>query len=137
MNDRAVGVVIKDGKLLTIWRYRNGEEYYTLPGGTMEDRETPESALVREMFEETNFKVEVGEKLMEYFNTYLQPRTDRYYLITKFSGVLKMGAPELTHQSRENIFRPEWIDISKLGEINLMPEEAKRQLVVILEKYKQ
>lgn len=136
MKNRAVGVVVKDGKLLVFWRYRNGEEYYILPGGTMEEGEMPEITLVREMYEETNFKVEVGEKLLEYFNNHIHPRKDYYYLITNFSGDIKMGAPELTHQNRENIFRPEWVEIGKLHEIQLMPEEVKRQLIVLLERYK-
>lgn len=134
MNDRAVGIITNNGKLLTFWRYRNGEEYYILPGGTMEEGEEPEETLKREIFEELNFNVEIGEKLFEYFNEHVHPRTDRYFLITKFSGDIKMGAPELTHQNRENIFRPEWIEIKNLENVKLMPEEAKKQLIEALNK---
>lgn len=127
-NDRAAGVVLKDGKVLTFWRYRNGREYYTLPGGTLENNEEPESGLIRELYEETNLKVLKAEKLFEYENTFQSPRTDHYFLVTEFSGEIKLGAPELFHQSRENIFRPEWIEVEKLKEIALQPEAIIPQL---------
>jgi 8-oxo-dGTP pyrophosphatase MutT (NUDIX family) len=132
MNDRCVGVVIKDRKILTFWRYRKGREYYVLPGGTLEEGEKHEETLKREMLEETNLDVKIGKKLIEYFNNYEHPRTDHYFLITDFAGEIKLGAPELTHQHRENIYRPEWIDIDKLIEVDLMPNEIKLQLIEIL-----
>lgn len=128
MKDRCAGVLIKDNTLLTFWRYRDGREYYVLPGGTLEEGETLEEGLKREMIEEMNLTVVVGKKLFEYYNDFEHPRTDHYFLITEFTGEIKLGGPELMHQSRENIYRPEWIKLDKLTEINLQPEYTKMQL---------
>lgn len=135
MNDRCVGVVFKDNKVLTFWRYRKGREYYILPGGTLEEGEQQEETLIREMMEETNLEVKIEKRLLDYYNNYEHPRTDHYFLITEFNGEIKLGSPELTHQHKENIFRPEWIDLDKLKEINLMPEEVKLQLIDLLKQY--
>lgn len=121
MNGRAAGIVYQDGKILTFWRYRDGREYYTLPGGTLEENEEIEAGLLREMFEETNLEVLKAEKVFEYENTFRSPRTDHYFLITEFSGEIKLGAPELFYQNRENIFRPEWVAIENLETIQLQP----------------
>lgn len=129
MNNRAAGIVIHENKVLTFWRYRNGREYYVLPGGTMEEGEKPEDTLKREMLEEMNLHVTVGPKFFEFFNTHTSPRIDNYFLITEFSGEIKLGKPELFQQTRENIFRPEWLDKEKLQLANLQPIEIKMKLL--------
>ena len=132
MKDRCAGILIKENKLLTFWRYRNGREYYVLPGGTLEEGETLEEGLKREMMEEMNLTVVVGKKLFEYYNEFEHSRTDHYFLITEFTGEIKLGGPELMHQSRENIYRPEWVAIEQLENIPLMPQEIKKQLLATI-----
>ncbi len=52
-----------DGKLLMIERHKNGEHYFVLPGGHVEEGESPQRAAVREVAEETSLSV-VVEKLL-------------------------------------------------------------------------
>ncbi len=57
------GLLIKEGQCL-IAKRRNGDALANLwefPGGKMEMGETPEECLAREMFEELQIKVAVGE----------------------------------------------------------------------------
>ena len=87
MRDRAVGVIIKNSQLLLLWRYRDGKEYYTFPGGSMEEGEDEETALRREMFEELNIEIENPKKLFTNINEFGEnKRPDHLYLITDFSG---------------------------------------------------
>ena len=49
------GILIYHPKLksiLTIYRYKNGQHYYVLPGGQIEKRESPIEAAIREIKEE-------------------------------------------------------------------------------------
>ena len=52
-----------DGKLLLVGGGPGGPDYW-LPGGGIEDGETPESALIRELFEEAAATVHEAERLM-------------------------------------------------------------------------
>ena len=60
---RAGAILYDEGKLALIERRRGGETYYLLPGGTVEEGETPEAACVREIREELNLDVEITAEL--------------------------------------------------------------------------
>jgi len=49
----AVFVFGENGSVLLFHRFRNGHEYYVVPGGAVEPGETPEQAAARELKEET------------------------------------------------------------------------------------
>ena len=49
---RVRAVIIQDGRVLTIKRTKPNEIYRVIPGGGVEDKETNEEALAREVKEE-------------------------------------------------------------------------------------
>ena len=49
---RAQCIVIRENKLLMVQHRRNGEEWWCLPGGSVEPGETPEAGALRELAEE-------------------------------------------------------------------------------------
>jgi len=63
---RATGVVRNGNKILMIHRFRDVKEYYVLPGGKMEEGETVEEAVLRELMEETSVNAKLGEKLISF-----------------------------------------------------------------------
>ena len=88
-------IIIKDGKILAVKRGANKNKAvaykYEFAGGKIEQGETPEQALKRELLEEMNYDIEVGEKFAsvtyEYddvfvnLHTYLcKPLSDTYTL---------------------------------------------------------
>ena len=70
---RVAGIVpIEDG---FVFMHRKGvvkrkdyQEYYTFPGGRLEDGETPEEGTVREIKEEFGINVKVIKKLYEIYS---------------------------------------------------------------------
>lgn len=56
MRNAAVMLVVKDGKILSVSR-RNDTTKFGLPGGKVEENETPAEAAIRETWEETGVKV--------------------------------------------------------------------------------
>ncbi len=93
-------VIVDDGKVVLIRRrYEPLKGHWSLPGGMVEVGETLESALAREMFEETGLVVDVGP-VIEVFDriTRDEQRRVRYhfvlidYLCRPVSGELRAGS---------------------------------------------
>ena len=67
------GILIYHPKLnsiLTIYRYKNGQCYYVLPGGQIEESESPIEAAIREIKEEVQltFKPEELKPSFSYYS---------------------------------------------------------------------
>jgi ADP-ribose pyrophosphatase YjhB (NUDIX family) len=56
MRIRATSVVLNEDNILMIHRFNHGEEYYVLPGGGVEEGENIETAVTRELQEETGLQ---------------------------------------------------------------------------------
>jgi len=60
----ARGIIFNDdGKILMIERHKGGEHYFVLPGGHVEEGESLQQAVAREIFEETSLAVTVAKEL--------------------------------------------------------------------------
>lgn len=120
MRKRATLFVVDtvDDKILMIHRKRDGEEYYIVPGGGVEDGETVEEAAYREADEETGLEIELGELLWKRpFSTPMGNGTiidqmEYAYLITQFSGTPVLTGPEFHRQSETNQYSLEWMSLA-------------------------
>jgi 8-oxo-dGTP diphosphatase len=132
MRHRVGGIIIKDNKILLIHRYKiERGEYYIFPGGGVEENENLEQACIRELKEETNLDVSVGDFYAEYFaKDYPNGgQMEHYYLIKEFKGELKLGGPELQRQSENNSYKVVWIDLNTLQTIDLAPITVKEKII--------
>ena len=91
MKKRVSAVIIDGDKILLIRRVKPDAEYYTLPGGTVEEGESLESAMIREAKEELSVDVKISKLLFE-INS--DERIDYYFLIESFTGTPELGGPE-------------------------------------------
>lgn len=121
---RSSGAIVKNGSILLIHRIKNGREYFILPGGSMEDGESGEQTLIRELQEEASVTVEIIKKMGEFFNNF-DNRTHRVYLCKIVRGAVRLGGPEADRHNDDNKYLLEWHPITKLKEIPLVPTEAK------------
>jgi len=122
---QARGIIIKDNKVLVMFRRKKGREYYTFPGGHMRNYEQPIDTAIREIREETSIEVEdLKPAYTCIFHT--DPEHIEYY----FTGKWKSGEPILSgEESRavceENYYEPMWVDISEIPELNLYSRAVK------------
>ena len=90
----SVAAVIKNGQGDILFQYPGGE-YWSLPAGAIEPGETPEEAVVREVWEETGLKVQVKKQKgvfggKEYRHTY--PNGDQVeYIVVVFECEITSG----------------------------------------------
>jgi ADP-ribose pyrophosphatase YjhB (NUDIX family)/predicted acetyltransferase len=123
---RAVAVVERDGKVLVIRRHLDGRDYAVLPGGGIEDGETPEQAVVRELAEECTLEGQVAELLFEGDHG---GRQAWYFRITGVQGESVLGGEEARTQDGTNSYHPMWASPKDLELLGLLPEGLGERLV--------
>lgn len=99
--------LIKDGKVV-VTKYNEGqpnEGYYDIPGGKIEDGETPEQAAIREMREETGMVV----RNLKHRGRFIADNPNKIFDFEVFVTEEFDGDPQ---NFEENM--SEWIDIGEL-----------------------
>jgi len=130
---RAAGIIIKgDTRILLMHRIKNGDEYYTFPGGGVEESETLSDAVIREIFEETTLKVIIDREL--YFHDY-ETSEGHYFLCKYLHGEPKLGdsiEKERMKKDKNDFYKPEWIETNKLNNLLVYPLEIRDWLITDL-----
>ena len=97
MNNVVAAVIRKNNKYLIV--QRNRKKYLGLkwefPGGKVEENETFEEALLREIKEELNIKISLEDKIAE--EKYKDEKIDivlHYFLCTQESGTIELNEHE-------------------------------------------
>lgn len=137
MRERAVGIVIKDGKVLLIRRIKKGGEYFVFPGGKIEEDETPEHAVVRELKEETTLDIKINRLLFnlvnqfdEYGGYHKGYPNEHYFLVTDFDGTVELGGPEKIKMNEDNQYHLEWHELHNIQNLSqLYPADAVKKII--------
>ena len=115
--------LIKDNEVV-VTKYKKGnkkEGYYDIPGGKIEEGETPKQTAIREMKEETGIEIQnlkyKGIMTIEY--------PDRMFILDTFISKEYEGEPQ---EFEENT--SEWIDIDEL-----LKKEKILSNIILLDKF--
>jgi ADP-ribose pyrophosphatase YjhB (NUDIX family) len=124
-------IIIKDNNLLVMHRNKFGVEYDTLPGGNIEIGETPEQAAKRETDEETS--VELANPTLVFIEHADPLYGDQYIFLCDYvSGEpsLKPGGEEdLINKLGKNLYKPDWLPLTKLPSAPFLSEELKKHIL--------
>ena len=122
-------IIIEDGKVLAIFRRKliDGvlKEYYVIPGGGLEEGETLEENVTRELKEELGLDIEIIKflKTSEY-----EKDIANYFLCKIKSGTPKIGGEELDRMNENNYYEPMYLDIDKIDEYDISEKDLIKSL---------
>lgn len=132
MSHQAVrAIVINGDKLLVMHRDKFGRQYYTLVGGGVDVGEDQETALRRELREETG--LEVGQV----HHVFTEDAGDPYGVQYIYRCEYKGGEPVLSPDSDEgkitalgqNFYQPEWLPLKDLPQATFLSESVKHAIL--------
>lgn len=128
---RAVAIIIRDNCVLLMHRKKQGHEYYVFVGGGVDEGETIEEAVVREVMEETSMPTRIIKLLYEH---HLTGDSDQYFYLCEYiSGEPVLGNAnemESMNTSGDNdYYKPMWVPIADLSRLLLYPLEIRDWLL--------
>lgn len=121
----AYAICVRDGQLLLArWIDEDGRPEWTLPGGGMEHGEDPYDTVLREVEEETGYRVEVTGLLgVDSFRHTSRERfgrtVDRHGVRIVYEGVVVGG--ELRHEIGGSTDMAQWHDLDAVSVLNRVP----------------
>lgn len=110
----------------------NGESltYYAFPGGHVEENESFEDAVIREIKEEIGIEIKIEKEALHLYNKDLD-RDEKFFICSYLSGIVGTGnGPEFTNIDfkKYGSFEVVEIKINKTAEYNILPTEVKENL---------
>ena len=131
---RAV-VVTKDNKLLLMKRSKPNEVYYVTIGGGVEDGETSEQALLRELKEESGSIVDRPVFAFHYDDIGGQNSVD-FYICKEIDRTKATGTEWSKWNTPDNQYELVELSVDEAKNIPLKPEIIKDKIIKFFDKYK-
>lgn len=108
-------VIIENNKVLVMFRrkIKDGvtKEYFVIPGGGIDEGETLEQNVARELKEEMNIDINIKG----YLGVIQDDATTQHYFHCEITnGVPCLGGEELERMTQDNYYEPMFVDIQEL-----------------------
>lgn len=136
MHTSVRGIVNYNDKIVLIHRIKTKDDgtvrdYYVTPGGKIEENESHEEALRREIKEELGIEIEIKDLCLELDDRDYNDSFQYFYNCNYKTGELGTGdGPEFTDKENyKGVFEIVLVDKKEISKLNLVPEKIKEILV--------
>ena len=114
--NRSQAVVCRNGKLLLVEHRMKGRDFFNLPGGGIEEGETPAEAALRELSEEAGVEGHVIRPLAIEYKPDLESRIFTFLVEIPEDAVPQKGTdPELSEEE-QTIVGVSWLSLREIPE---------------------
>lgn len=137
MGKAARAIIIENNKLLVMHRNKEGSQYFTLVGGRVNDSETIEQGLRREIKEETGMDV-VNARLV-FTEEHAAPYNDQYVFLCEVAShdsIAIQDASEEAFMNRisVNTHQPLWAEASSFAKLPFRTPQLQAAIIHGLKK---
>ena len=114
--DRSQSMVIRGNRILLVEHQLFGRDFFNLPGGGIEENETPEQAALRELAEECQVKGTLVRPLSVEYNPDLESRVFTFLVEIPEDAVAKAGIDPELPADEQSIIGVKWMRLDEIAE---------------------
>ncbi|MGM5483528.1 MAG: NUDIX domain-containing protein [Nanobdellota archaeon] len=130
MKKRTAVILKNNKKVLLIYRIKDQDKFYVVPGGGIEEGENAKESAEREMQEEASIKVKIKEKLWRIKDN-ISDCT--YFLADDYEGKIIPSSEIIDKDTEKNHRELRWVDIKNLDSIKIKPPILQKKLIEYLD----
>ena len=114
--DRSQSMVIHGNRILLVEHQLFGRDFFNLPGGGIEENETPEQAALRELEEECRVKGTLVRPLTVEYKPDLESRVFTFLVEIPEDAVAKTGIDPELPADEQSIIGVKWMRLDEIAE---------------------
>ena len=114
--DRSQSMVIRGNRILLVEHQLFGRDFFNLPGGGIEENETPEQAALRELEEECQVKGTLVRPLTVEYKPDLESRVFTFLVEIPEDAVAKAGLDPELPADEQSIIGVKWMRLDEIAE---------------------
>ena len=114
--DRSQSMVIRGNRILLVEQQLFGRDFFNLPGGGIEENETPEQAALRELEEECQVKGTLVRPLTVEYKPDLESRVFTFLVEIPEDAVAKAGIDPELPADEQSIIGVKWMRLDEIAE---------------------
>ncbi|GMV94904.1 MAG: NUDIX hydrolase [Candidatus Hydrogenedentota bacterium] len=126
---RVAAIIVQDDSILLVRHVKDGKSYWLLPGGGLDYGESLAEGLVRELLEETNLEVRVGDLVI--VNDSINPDGTRHVVNLCFTAEIVSGAMQCGTDHRLEEVR--FVPVSEIRDLTFYPD-IRDELIPAIEQ---
>ena len=114
--DRSQSMVIRGNRILLVEHQLFGRDFFNLPGGGIEENETPEQAALRELEEECQVKGTLVRPLTVEYKPDLESRVFTFLVEIPEDAVANAGIDPELPANEQSIIGVKWMRLDEIAE---------------------